>query len=181
MLFSQPSTLRTRSEFRLDGGDVIGERGRFSITGGGGGGGGGAIFFGIFFKLLIKTVALVLFEEVFVVFIVVVVVGLGEGSLLIGGFEGDFVTVLVVGSALIEIFGTGLLVGATEGFFIGFGVEFDFDGDGIVSFFFIVTVVIGGLLSGSLLIFTEGRALLDESKWRRQLQRSFKEKPFEPS
>jgi hypothetical protein len=83
----------TRSPFLFDGGGVIGERGRLSITGGGGGG-GGAIFFGIFFRLLIKPVEVVLFEEGFT---------LGDDSRLILIFDGDLF-IVDVGSILIEIF-----------------------------------------------------------------------------
>ncbi len=140
----------TRSPFLFDGGGVIGERGRLSITGGGGGG-GGAIFFGIFFRLLIKPVEVVLFEEGFT---------LGDDSRLILIFDGDLF-IVDVGSILIEIFWDGLLAGICIGFFNGIDVV-GFDGDGTASFFLGIRLVddwIEGFKSGSDLIFIDGRDL----------------------
>ncbi len=145
----------TRSEFRFDGGGVIGERARFSMIGGGG---GGATFFGIFLRLLIKTVEVVLFEEVI----------LGDDSRFILTFEGDLLIVDVC-SILIGSFWESLFVGGCNGFFNGICVVgFDGDGVGVGSFFLVIRFVddwMEGFMSGSDFNFDDGRDLdNDESK-----------------
>ena len=146
----------TRSEFLFEGGGVIGERARFSMTGGGGGG-GGATFFGIFLRLLIKTVDVVLFEGVI----------FGDDSRFILIFEGDLFVVDVC-SILIGIFCEDLFVGIGIGFFNGIDVLV-FEGEGNGSFFLVIRVVNNcgeGLMSCSGFNFDDGRDLdNDESEW----------------
>jgi hypothetical protein len=116
----------------LDGGGVIGERGRFSIIGGGGGGGGGGItFLGIFFKLLIKTVACVLFDEV----------ALGDVSCLTGILNGDLLMV-DIGSNLVDVFCDVLLLIMPCDFLTDAG-GVAFGGESTGSFFFVMAVVDG--------------------------------------
>ena len=149
----------TRSELRLDGGGVIGDRARFSVIGGRGGGSGGTTFFGIFFKLLIETVEAVLFEGG----------RLGDDSRLIFTLDGDFMTGVVC-STLIGIFCIGLFVGICMGFFDGIcGALVAFDGDGTGSFFFVAMMI--GFMSFSAFNFVvDGRDFDMDGSRRREME-----------